>query len=167
MNLSDVTPVILTLNEAPNILRCLDRLAWAGEVVVLDSFSTDGTPELANDLERVRVSQRPFDDHASQWNHAIALATTPWVLQAPEHTPSPPNMALSSRSTSAALSKRTPMVGAEAFATTPFPPEIRLRTADTGPVLCAIDRPTEPCPVVTFPVPPLISLSSKLAAPCT
>ena len=29
MNLADITPVIITYNEAPNIGRCLDKLTWA------------------------------------------------------------------------------------------------------------------------------------------
>lgn len=80
MTLAQITPVVLTLNEAPNVIRCLERLRWAAEVVVLDSFSIDGTPELAADYPHVRLSQRQFDDHAAQWSHAVSLATTPWVL---------------------------------------------------------------------------------------
>jgi glycosyltransferase involved in cell wall biosynthesis len=80
MNLTQVTPVILTFNETPNLGRCLEKLRWASEVIVLDSGSTDGTPELAAAFSNVRVVQRAFDDHTSQWNHAISLATTPWIL---------------------------------------------------------------------------------------
>lgn len=80
MNLEDITPVILTLNEAPNLPRCLERLAWAREVIVLDSFSTDDTPRMASERRNVRLAQRAFDDHTSQWNHAVSLAATPWVL---------------------------------------------------------------------------------------
>src|SRR5258707_10426043 len=80
MRLEDITPVILTFNEAPNLSRCLEKLSWAREVIVLDSFSTDGTPELAGASVNVRLSQRRFDDHTSQWNHAVSLAATPWVL---------------------------------------------------------------------------------------
>ena len=80
MRLEDITPVILTFNEAPNLPRCLEKLSWAREVIVLDSFSTDGTSDLAHASGNVRLSQRKFDDHTSQWNHAVSLATTPWVL---------------------------------------------------------------------------------------
>src|SRR5262249_13659565 len=34
-----ITPVIITYNEAPNIARTLDQLRWAHEIVVVDSFS--------------------------------------------------------------------------------------------------------------------------------
>jgi glycosyltransferase involved in cell wall biosynthesis len=80
MRLEDITPVVLTFNEAPNIRRCLEKLSWASEIVVLDSFSTDGTPDLASAHGRTRVVQRAFDDHTSQWNHGVAQAATPWIL---------------------------------------------------------------------------------------
>jgi glycosyltransferase involved in cell wall biosynthesis len=71
---------VLTFNEAPNIARCLERLAWARRVVVLDSGSTDDTVALANRFPNVDVHTRPFDDYASQRNHGLGLITTPWVL---------------------------------------------------------------------------------------
>ena len=37
----EITPLILTFNEAPNLRRTLEQLAWAKEIVVVDSFSTD------------------------------------------------------------------------------------------------------------------------------
>lgn len=75
-----VTPVILTLDEAPNIARTLEQLRWAEEVIVLDSGSTDATRDLAMAFPNVRFFERPFDTHAQQWNHALSLARTPWVL---------------------------------------------------------------------------------------
>ncbi len=42
-----VSVLIPALNEAKNLPRCLDHLAWADEVVVVDSGSTDGTADLA------------------------------------------------------------------------------------------------------------------------
>ncbi|MEZ0276581.1 MAG: glycosyltransferase family 2 protein [Roseimicrobium sp.] len=80
MNLPEITPVILTFNEEANIARCLERLAWADQVLVLDSFSTDGTAEIAASFSNVRIEKRIFDDHTSQWNHAVSLCNTPWVL---------------------------------------------------------------------------------------
>lgn len=77
-----ITPVILTYNEAPNIARTLGQLAWAGDIVVVDSFSTDGTIEIVRSAPNVRLFQRKFDTHANQWNFA-AFETdvqTEWVL---------------------------------------------------------------------------------------
>lgn len=80
--LDQVTPVLLTYNEEANLPRTLGALAWAREVVVVDSFSTDGTLALLRADPRVRVVQRAFDSHAAQWNFAVAETgiATPWIL---------------------------------------------------------------------------------------
>jgi glycosyltransferase involved in cell wall biosynthesis len=79
--LSEVTPVILTWNEAPNIGRLLGSLSWATEVVVLDSGSNDETRAICATFPNVRFLTRKFDEHAAQWNHAIheTEISTPWV----------------------------------------------------------------------------------------
>jgi glycosyltransferase involved in cell wall biosynthesis len=80
--LEKITPVILTFNEEPNIERTLDRLKWARDIVVVDSFSTDATVSIVSRNERVRLFQRTFDSHAQQWNFAIDATniTTDWFL---------------------------------------------------------------------------------------
>lgn len=80
LSLFDVTPLILTLNEAPNIARCLDQLTWAARVVIVDSGSEDQTVAIAGQYPNVEVHTRTFDDHASQWNHGLSLIHTGWVL---------------------------------------------------------------------------------------
>jgi len=80
--LNQITPVILTFNEAPNIARTLSRLLWANDVVVVDSGSTDDTCDLAARHSNVRIFRRPFTSHAEQWNYGLAETgiTTEWVL---------------------------------------------------------------------------------------
>ena len=80
--LEQITPLILTYNEAPNIGRTLERLRWAGDVVVLDSFSDDETLEIVSQFANVRVFQRKFDDFASQWSFGLNETgiSTEWVL---------------------------------------------------------------------------------------
>lgn len=75
-----ITPVILTRDEAPNIARTLSQLAWAKEVLIVDSFSTDTTVEVARTFPNVRVVQRAFDDLASQSAYGAAQSRTPWIL---------------------------------------------------------------------------------------
>ena len=81
--LADITPVILTYNEAANIGRSLERLAWAREVVVVDSGSTDETLAIAARFSNVRTVHRPFDTHAEQWRFATGETgvATDWVLR--------------------------------------------------------------------------------------
>src|SRR5215204_5551068 len=80
--LDQITPLILTYNEAPNIARVLASLSWATDIVVVDSFSDDGTLELAASFPRVRVFQRKFDCHRNQWEFGLKETgiATPWVL---------------------------------------------------------------------------------------
>ena len=82
MVLDQITPLILTLNEAPNIGRSLERLSWARDTVVVDSFSDDDTVAIAKSRPNVRVFERKFDNHAAQWNfalHETGIASE-WVL---------------------------------------------------------------------------------------
>ncbi|MGZ5443004.1 MAG: glycosyltransferase family 2 protein [Thermoanaerobaculia bacterium] len=78
--LDHITPVILTRDEEPNIARTLGQLAWARDVVLVDSFSTDATVEVARRFPNVRVFQRVFDEHAKQWTFAQQQVRTPWFL---------------------------------------------------------------------------------------
>lgn len=79
--LFEITPVILTYNEAPNIARTLSALAWANRVVVLDSYSDDSTQTICESFENVDFIQRKFDQHSKQWNFAISQDIgTQWIL---------------------------------------------------------------------------------------
>lgn len=78
---SPVSILILTLNEADNISRCLDAISWCNDIVVLDSGSSDDTLKLASDAG-CRVFNRPFDNFASQRNFALETVNFrhEWVL---------------------------------------------------------------------------------------
>ena len=80
--LEQITPLILTYNEAPNIARTLQSVSWAKDIVVVDSFSDDDTLEIAKSFPAVRVFQRAFDSHGNQWQFGLKETgiTTPWVL---------------------------------------------------------------------------------------
>lgn len=77
-----ITPLILTYNEAPNIGRTLERLCWADDVVIVDSFSSDATLEIASGFPKARVFQRRFDTHEKQWNFGLQETdiSSEWVL---------------------------------------------------------------------------------------
>jgi glycosyltransferase involved in cell wall biosynthesis len=80
--IENITPLILTFNEAPNIGRTLAQLRWARQIVVVDSFSEDETVEIASSFPNVRVVQRKFDDHGAQWSFGLNQTGIPteWVL---------------------------------------------------------------------------------------
>ena len=80
--LDQITPLVLTYNEAPNIARAVRVLSWAKDIVVVDSFSDDDTVAIAKSFPNVRVFQRAFDCHRNQWEFGLKQTriSTPWVL---------------------------------------------------------------------------------------
>ncbi|HVA49262.1 MAG TPA: glycosyltransferase family 2 protein [Pirellulales bacterium] len=78
--LSQITPFVLTFNEAPNLRRALDQLRWAREVLVLDSFSTDETERIARGFDNVVFAQRRFDSFSEQCNFGLERIKTDWVM---------------------------------------------------------------------------------------
>jgi len=78
--LSDLTVLVITFNEAPNLERTLNSVAWAGKIIVLDSGSTDETVAVASRYPQTTVVCRAFTGFADQCNHGLSLITTPWTL---------------------------------------------------------------------------------------
>jgi glycosyltransferase involved in cell wall biosynthesis len=75
-----LTALVPTLNEEDNIRACLETLAFADEILVVDSFSSDRTVELAKGFPRTRVLQHEYFGNGPQCNWAIERAAHPWVL---------------------------------------------------------------------------------------
>ncbi|MCX7999552.1 MAG: glycosyltransferase family 2 protein, partial [Leptospiraceae bacterium] len=72
---------VITFNEEKNIRDCIDSFHdLADEVIVLDSFSTDKTLEIAKSYPKVQVFQHPFTGHIEQKNRAIELCSGEWIL---------------------------------------------------------------------------------------
>jgi glycosyltransferase involved in cell wall biosynthesis len=74
-----ITVYTLTLNEARQMRAVLESVKWADEILVMDSFSTDGTVELAREY-KARVVQEAFCGFGTLRNHAVAAASHDWVL---------------------------------------------------------------------------------------
>jgi glycosyltransferase involved in cell wall biosynthesis len=71
--------IVITKNEAHAIRACLESVAWADEIVVLDSGSTDGTVEICRE-HTPRVYTTDWPGFGPQKNRALELATGEWVL---------------------------------------------------------------------------------------
>jgi glycosyltransferase involved in cell wall biosynthesis len=75
----DISAVVITYNEEKNIRRCLKSLAWAEEIVVIDSGSTDATVAIAREYTD-RIVSHPFEGYVGQKNFALEQAGREWVL---------------------------------------------------------------------------------------
>ena len=74
-----ISALIPTFNEEDHIIAAIESLAWADEIIVVDSFSTDNTIALAQS-KGVKVLQRDYEYSASQKNWAIPQASYDWVF---------------------------------------------------------------------------------------
>ncbi|HEX2223487.1 MAG TPA: glycosyltransferase family 2 protein, partial [Thermoanaerobaculia bacterium] len=75
-----VSAIITTFNEEAHIAGCIESLLWCDEILVVDSFSTDKTPEIARSYEKVRFYQRTYYGSASQKNWAMDQVRNDWIL---------------------------------------------------------------------------------------
>ena len=79
MSRPPLSVLVPTLNEERNLAACLASVAWADELVVVDSRSSDRTVDIA-EAAGARVLVRSFDDWSAQKNWALAQCRHPWVL---------------------------------------------------------------------------------------
>ncbi|WP_299161065.1 glycosyltransferase family 2 protein [uncultured Eudoraea sp.] len=75
-----ISALIITYNEIGYIEKCIQSINFADEIIVVDSFSTDGTYEYLANLDKVKVIQHPFDNFTLQKSFALKQASNDWVL---------------------------------------------------------------------------------------
>lgn len=75
-----ITALLITYNEILHIEQVLENLKFADEIIVVDSFSTDGTVEVASTYPGVTFIQRPFKNYTDQKTFALSQASNDWVL---------------------------------------------------------------------------------------
>jgi glycosyltransferase involved in cell wall biosynthesis len=75
-----VSAIVTTFNEEQHIAGCIESLLWCDEILVVDSFSTDRTPEIVQGFPKVRFYQRTYFGSASQKNWAMDQVTCDWIL---------------------------------------------------------------------------------------
>jgi hypothetical protein len=91
--MTGISILILSLNEEINLAACLDSCSWCDDIVVFDSFSVDGTRDIAA-AKGVRFVQRRFDNYAAQRNAALTEVSYrhPWVLMVDADERLPPDL---------------------------------------------------------------------------
>lgn len=81
--MANLTIIILTKNEEQNLEKCVRSFkGCASRIAVIDSYSSDGTVELAKKLG-AEVYEHPFENHAEQFNWALDNIglDTEWVMK--------------------------------------------------------------------------------------
>jgi len=75
-----LTALVITYNEIGYIEKCIESVSFADEIIVVDSFSTDGTYEYLKGNPKVKVIQNPFENFTAQKSFALKQAKNDWVL---------------------------------------------------------------------------------------
>lgn len=76
----NISGLIITHNEEKNMQKVLECFDFCDEIIVVDSFSTDKTVEIAESFPNVKVIQNTFEDFTKQRNLALDAAKNDWVL---------------------------------------------------------------------------------------
>jgi len=74
-----ITAYVITFNEARQIRAVLETVKWADELIVVDSFSTDGTVEIAREFG-ARIISREFCGFGKLRNFALDAAQNDWIF---------------------------------------------------------------------------------------
>ncbi len=78
--LPQLSAIIITKNEEDNISDCLASVAWADEIIIVDSGSTDNTVELCRQYTDKILITKDWPGFGPQKNRALDRATGEWVL---------------------------------------------------------------------------------------
>ncbi len=78
--MASLSVIVITKNEALNIQACLQSVLFADQLLVLDSGSTDGTVERANEMGAEVSQSLDWPGFGTQKNRVLALARCDWVL---------------------------------------------------------------------------------------
>lgn len=76
---TNISALLITYNEEKNIQRYLNDVDYADEIIIVDSFSTDKTEEIALQNPKVKFIKRKFDNFTNQRNYSLTLAKNDWV----------------------------------------------------------------------------------------
>ncbi|MEW6355156.1 MAG: glycosyltransferase family 2 protein [Planctomycetota bacterium] len=91
-----VSAFVITWNEESNIRRCLESVCWAKEIVVVDSFSSDRTVEVARGFTD-KVYHHQWQGMVQQKGYALSKTTQPWAMMIDADEEVSPELAASIR----------------------------------------------------------------------
>jgi glycosyltransferase involved in cell wall biosynthesis len=77
--MANLSVIIITKNEEANIRACIESVAWADEIIVVDSGSSDATVEICRELG-AQVYVHDWPGFGMQKNRALGYATKDWVF---------------------------------------------------------------------------------------
>ena len=130
-----LTVAVITRNEAANIDAALASVAWADELLVVDSESTDATAAIARQ-RGARVVPRAWPGYSVQKNYAASVASHDWILSIDADERVSPELAseirhvLSGIQTDAAIECRASPGTGRWIRTTDWYPDYQLRLYD-------------------------------------
>jgi glycosyltransferase involved in cell wall biosynthesis len=76
-----ISTVIITKNEEKNIERCLKSVVEVSdEIIIIDSFSTDKTQQIANSFPKVNFVQHEWEGYSGSKNYGHSIAKNNWIL---------------------------------------------------------------------------------------
>lgn len=77
--MASLSVILITYNEEENIERCLQSVGWADEIIVVDSFSTDNTLEIAR-THTNKILLHKYDGDIPQRERGFEMATSDWLF---------------------------------------------------------------------------------------
>ncbi|MFC6269218.1 glycosyltransferase family 2 protein [Frigoriflavimonas asaccharolytica] len=75
-----ISGLIITYNEEKNIREVLECFHFCDEIIIIDSYSTDKTLEIASAFSNVKIIKNKFEDFTKQRNLALENASNDWIL---------------------------------------------------------------------------------------
>lgn len=86
-----ISVVIITRNEASRVHACLDSVRWADEIIVVDQFSQDGTPDICREYG-AQVYQRELTRFGEQKQFGVDHSSGEWILNLDADERVPPDL---------------------------------------------------------------------------
>jgi glycosyltransferase involved in cell wall biosynthesis len=74
-----ISVTVICKNEEDNILECLESVKWADEIIVVDSFSSDRTVEIAREFTD-KIFEEEWRGYAKQREFALSKVSKEWVF---------------------------------------------------------------------------------------